>query len=168
MATTEATPDLNVVNERATYCLVRSEGPEGKEVITFMTESAAAKAVEKKEGEIVATQSFLKPQVNGFAGIQELFASSEKEAAKLTNRGIDQKAYQHIRARMLEQNDEGEFIFQAQEGDVDLTEFVATESASRATSPEAKLEKVLDGVDEATAIALLQKLMARMQGQPAA
>lgn len=165
MGTTEVTPVVNITKERVTYCLVQEVG---KEEPQFKTESAAAAMVEAKQGEILATQSYLKPQVTSFAGIQELFANSEVEAVKLENRGIDQKVYQKIRASLLEQDEEGKFVFQATEGDVDLTEFVSQVSAGRATSPEAKLEKVLDGLDEATATALLAKLMAKFAGQPTA
>lgn len=167
MATTEVTPVVNVSKERVTYTLVKNlKAAEGTDPIQFMTEAAAARAVEAKEGEIVAQQSFLKPSVSGYAGIQELFGETgEAEAAKLANRGIDQKVYQNIRARLLNKNEEDEYDFTAQEGDIDLTEFVASVSSGRATSPEAKLEKVISGLDYNTAQALIEKVLAKMRGQ---
>lgn len=168
MATVEVTPAVNVSKERTTFCLVKNlKAVEGTDPIQFMTETAAQRAVEAKEGEIVASQSFLKPQVAGYEGAKELFGESESEFAKLLNRGIDSKAYQNIRARMLEKDEEENYIFQPVEGDIDLAEYVATVTSGRATSPEAKLSKVLEGLDENTALALLAKLQAKLQGQAA-
>lgn len=166
MATTETTPALNVTKERVTYCLVKNlKAPEGTDPYQFATETAANRGVEAKEFEIVATQSFLKPVVSGYEGIKELFGDAgESEAAKLANRGIDSKAYQYIRAKILEKDEEENYIFQAQEGDIDLTETVAQVSAGRASTPEAKMEKVLAGLDEATATALMERLLAKMRG----
>lgn len=162
MATETVTPVLDVVKERSTYCLVETENEKGEKDVKFSTESAAQKAVEKNEGKIVATQSFLVPAAATAAGIEQL-VPSEKERAKLFNRGIDQKAYANIRARLLEQNEAGEYVFQPVEGDIDLTEFIGTESAARATSVESKLEKLVDGMDAASAQAMLAKLMAKIQ-----
>jgi hypothetical protein len=167
MATETVTPVLNVVRERSTYCLVETENDKGEKEIKFSTESAALKAQEKNEGKIIATQSFLVPAAASAAGIEELVAS-EKERVKLFNRGVDQKAYGHIRATLLETNDAGEYIFQPVEGDKDLTEFIGTESAARATSVESKMEKLVDGMDATSAAALLAKLMAKISNVPEA
>lgn len=162
MSTAEVSPALDVVKERTSYCLLEVENDKGEKEIKFSTETAAQRAQEKNEGKIVATQSFLVPAAATAAGIEQL-VPSEKERTKLFNRGIDQKAYAHIRATLLEQNDAGEYVFQPVEGDKDLTEFIGTESAARSTSVESKMEKLVDGMDAASAAALLAKLMAKIQ-----
>lgn len=166
MATDSIVPEQNVRLEPATYCLVEVV-KDGEPTIQFMTEKAAEKAEEKKEGEIKVRQTFNTYNAVTAAGIEELIPS-EKERVKLFNRGADNKQYQIIRAQMLAQDEEGNFTFTPKEESIDLRAAVAEESASRATNPESKMEKVLEGLPEEQQLALLQRLLAKMTAAPAA
>lgn len=158
MSTTAVVPAPTI----STFCLVKNDKGE----IDFRTENSAAKAVEKKEGEVQATQSFKTYNVANDAEFAAL-VPSEKERVRLINRALDNKQYQLARSTMLETDKEGNYIFEQQEGAIDLASDVATEVAARATTPEAKVEKVLDGLDDATANAILEKLMKRRAAQEA-
>jgi len=166
------TQDVTV--DSATYVLIgREVEKDGKteKQGQFMTEKGAEKFLadeaNKKEGWIeLARQTFEIPVAQTLSGISQI-VPSEKEAVKLFERGKSNKAYQIIRSRMLEQDENGDFVFQPIEGAVSLKAEVAEETASRATTPEAKMEKLLEGVDQDTALALIQKLQARLQAQAA-
>lgn len=155
--------EVNINVEVATYCVVGTEKEvDGKPtvVFSFATEKSAQKMVERGEGEILISQSFEMPNAANEAGTQEL-VKSEKERVRLFNRGLDQKLYQVVRARMLETDEAGNLLFNASEGATSLRKEAAEEVAARATSPEAKIEKILDNLEPAAAAAILAKLQAR-------
>lgn len=167
MATGEqvVNPELDVRTDTATYCLVQLEekDSDGNAKVQFAVEKAAEKLVEDKKGVIVMKQSFETVNAGTDAAFNTL-VPTEKERVRLANRGLDQKQYQLIRTKMLETDAEGNYVFAPKEGKISLRKEVAEEMASRATSPEAKFEKILDGLDDAAAASILTKLLAKVQG----
>lgn len=170
MATAEATPLQPTRVEPTTYCLVQTgtKVEEGKNVpvVEFMTESAANKAVEEKKGEIMLSQTWGKNLAENSEGFA-ILVPDESERVKLFNRGADNKQYQIIRARMLETDEEGQYVFQPVEGAIDLAKELAAPSRSRATSPDAKVEKVLEGLDEDAALQIIERLKAKLMARSA-
>src|SRR6185369_10555026 len=153
-----ASVSADVTVENSTYVIAAGEvTKEGKDAnnqpisttvteTKFMTEAAAEKFFKKDEktGKSEADaegwseafrQTFQTPVAISLKGIQEI-VPSEKEIVKLFERGKSNKAYQIIRQRMLEQDENGNYVFQPKEGVVDLKAEVAEETASRATTPE--------------------------------
>jgi hypothetical protein len=160
----EISPNIRV--DVSTYCLVQTgtEIVEGKEVpvVEFMTENAAKKTEEEKKGTILAAQSFQRFGATTLEGISELVPDVE-EATKLFNRGADNKQYQVIRSLMLAQDEDGNFTFEQVEGSISLREALAEKTASRATSIDAKVEKVLSGLDPETRSRILAQLLEKSQ-----
>lgn len=163
MATSDVAVNLEVTpltHENATYCLVE----DAKGEVSFTTEKLAQKAVEKGEATIKVSQTFAAPVVNNFDGFTQLIPS-EKERLRLVGRSVDGKFYQIVRATMLEQDKEGNYIFQPKEGVMNVDKDIAEESTGRASTPEDKVEKILSGLSGDAAQEVLKKLMARIAAQ---
>lgn len=141
----------------ATYYTILKNGEQEK-----VNEKAYLKLVEtaKQAGEEppapIKVQSFGFPEAENDADVA-LLASTEEVRVGLFNRAASLKMIQGgggVDDLMVDNED-----FTPVEGIYDLTSVINAPTERRAASPEAKIEKLLSGLDEATMQRIMQKIM---------
>ena len=133
---------------------------DGNPTYKAVSEKEAEKLTTDKEATEVFRQSGKFYSATSDSGMVELIPE-EDERVKMFNRGISVKQQNRFRTMLLERDDDGNLVFEAQESAIDLREIVAQPTQSRGLSDTEKALRAigkltLSAEDRAKVIAALQ------------
>jgi hypothetical protein len=153
MATLTTITDMAIKPEVVTFGLIAEQTTTGNDVHgnpQFKTTYRAASrekelASAKAAGTLLFEQSFSYDKAGTIEGITEVIRDAE-EALSIFNAGLKVKFNQKVVALMIEEDDEGNPVFQPVEGSYDMRDALNEIAQRRSLSPTDKAIRTLKGI----------------------